>query len=102
MIIQGEDISIGGITAIMMYNGLLSAPVNNIISMCIDLFKVNVSLERVNKIFTTPIDESYLNINNEIEINDIITVRGKGKFIFDGVEKETRSGRLLINMRKYK
>ena len=71
MIIQGEDISIGGITAIMMYNGLLSAPVNNIISMCIDLFKVNVSLERVNKIFTTPIDESYLNINNEIEINDI-------------------------------
>ena len=41
---KGEDISIGGITAIMMYNGLLSAPVNNIISMCIDLFKVNVDL----------------------------------------------------------
>lgn len=71
MIIKGEDISIGGITAIMMYNGLLSAPVNNIISMCIDLFKVHVSLERVNKIFTTPIDESYLNINNTIEIKDV-------------------------------
>ena len=69
MIIKGEDISIGGITAIMMYNGLLSAPVNNIISMCIDLFKVNVSLERVNKILTTPIDESYLNINKEIDVN---------------------------------
>lgn len=70
MIIKGEDISIGGITAILMYNGLLSSPINNIITMCIDLFKVNVSLERVNKIFTTPVDESYLNIDNEIEINN--------------------------------
>ena len=39
---------------------------------------------------------------NSININDIITIRGKGKFIFDGIEKETRSGRYLLNMRKYK
>lgn len=40
--------------------------------------------------------------SKKIEINDIITIRGKGKFIFDGIEKETKSGRLLANIRKYK
>ena len=40
--------------------------------------------------------------SKKINVNDIITIRGKGKFIFDGIEKETRSGRYLINMRKYK
>ena len=40
--------------------------------------------------------------SNKINVNDIITIRGKGKFIFDGIEKETRSGRYLINIRKYK
>ncbi len=40
--------------------------------------------------------------SKKINVNDIITIRGKGKFIFDGIEKETRSGRYLINIRKYK
>ena len=40
--------------------------------------------------------------NKKILINDIITIRGKGKFIFDGIEKETKSERLLLNIRKYK
>ena len=40
--------------------------------------------------------------SKKINVNDIITIRGKGKFIFDGIEKKTRSGRYLINMRKYK
>lgn len=40
--------------------------------------------------------------SKKININDIITIRGKGKFIFDGIEKETKSGRYLLNMRKYK
>lgn len=50
----------------------------------------------------------FLNSINEFKeskkviTNDIITIRGKGKFIFDGIEKETRSGKFLINMRKYK
>lgn len=52
------------------------------------------------KVFLNSINE--FKDSKKIEINDIITVRGKGKFIFDGIEKETRSGRLLINMRKYK
>lgn len=40
--------------------------------------------------------------SKKIEINDIITIRGKGKFIFDGIEKETKSGKFLVNVRKYK
>lgn len=70
MLINGEDISIGGITGILMYNSLLSDPVHHVISMCIDLFKVKVSMERINKVLETPMDESYKNINNEIEINN--------------------------------
>ena len=50
----------------------------------------------------------YINSINEykaskkININDIITIRGKGKFIFDHIEKETKSGKYLLNIRKYK
>lgn len=74
MIIKGENISIGGITAILMYNSLLSSPVHNIISMCIDLFKVKVSTDRINIVLETPIDESYNYISNEIEINNPETI----------------------------
>ena len=70
MIINGEDISIGGITGILMYNSLLSDPVKHVISMCIDLFKVNVSLERINLVLGQPIDNSYLYVDNNIEVND--------------------------------
>ena len=41
-------------------------------------------------------------VNKKIDVNDVITIRGKGKFIFDGVEKETRGENLLLNIRKYK
>ena len=50
----------------------------------------------------------YINSVNEfkeskrLQVNDIITIRGKGKFIFDSIEKTTRSGKYLINIRKYK
>ena len=40
--------------------------------------------------------------DKKVNINDIITIRGEGKFIFSEIEKETKSGRLLINMKKYK
>ena len=50
----------------------------------------------------------FLNYINEfkdskrINQKDIITIRGKGKFIFEDIEKETKSGRLLIKIKKYK
>lgn len=70
MIINGEDISIGGITGILMYNSLLSDPVKYVISMCIDLFKVNVSLGRINLVLEKPIDNSYLYLDKEINIDN--------------------------------
>lgn len=52
------------------------------------------------KVFLNSINE--FKDSKKIEINDIITIRGKGKFIFDGIEKETKSGKFLVNIRKYK
>lgn len=52
------------------------------------------------RVFINSINE--LKPSKKIVINDTITIRGKGKFIFDGIEKETKSGRFLLNMRKYK
>ena len=62
----------------------------------------NNSEEIINegRVFINSINE--FKPSKKININDIITIRGKGKFIFDGIEKETRSGRYLLNMRKYK
>ncbi len=62
----------------------------------------NNSEEIINegRVFINSINE--FKTSKKININDIITIRGKGKFIFDGIEKETRSGRYLLNMRKYK
>lgn len=52
------------------------------------------------KVFINSINE--FKDSKKINIGDIITIRGKGKFIFDSIEKETKSGRLLINIKKYK
>ena len=52
------------------------------------------------RVFVNSINE--FKDSKKINIGDLITIRGKGKFIFDGIEKETKSGRYLLNMRKYK
>lgn len=52
------------------------------------------------KIFINSINE--FKDSKKININDTITIRGKGKFIFDSIEKETKSGKFLLNLRKYK
>lgn len=40
--------------------------------------------------------------SKKININDIITIRGKGKFIFDDIERKTGNEKYVINLRKYK
>ena len=52
------------------------------------------------KVFVNSINE--FKLHKKILVNDIITIRGKGKFIFDGIEKETKSGKFLVNIKKYK
>lgn len=39
--------------------------------------------------------------SKKINDGDIITIRGKGKFIYSGIERETKSGKFLINVKKY-
>ena len=69
MVINGE-ISIGGVTAILMYNEMLSAPVYNFISMFVELIKVDVSVQRLNTIFEVKEDDSYKYPAKELEIKE--------------------------------
>ena len=52
------------------------------------------------RVFVNSINE--FKDSKKVNIGDIITIRGKGKFIFESVEKETRSGNNLLNINKYK
>lgn len=52
------------------------------------------------RIFINSINE--LKQSKKINLKDIITIRGKGKFIFEGIERKTKSGKILINIKKYK
>ena len=40
--------------------------------------------------------------SKKLQIGDVINIRGKGKFIYDGEEHKTRSDRTVVNIRKYK
>ncbi len=71
MVING-DISIGGVTAILMYNEMLSAPVYNFISMFVELIKVDVSIKRLNSILETKPDASYTYQAKELDINSSV------------------------------
>lgn len=39
--------------------------------------------------------------SKKINVGDIITIRGKGKFIYTGIDHETKSGKYLVIMKKY-
>ena len=40
--------------------------------------------------------------SKKVNLNDIITIRGRGKFIFDTIERKTSSEKLVVHLRKYK
>jgi len=40
-------------------------------------------------------------VSKKIDEGDIITIRGKGKFIFDGIERQTKNNKFLVSIRKY-
>jgi len=61
--------------------------------------KANYIIEE-GRVFVNSINE--FKPSKKIAPNDIITIRGKGKFIFDRIEKETKNGKQLLNIRKYK
>ena len=45
--------------------------------------------------------ENELKPSKSIKEKDIITIRGKGKFIFDSVEKTTKNGKFIVKVKKY-
>lgn len=61
----------------------------------------NNSEEIINegRVFVNSINE--FKHSKKINVNDIITIRGKGKFIFENIGKQTKSGRITINIKKY-
>ena len=52
------------------------------------------------RVFINSINE--LKDSRKININDIITIRGKGKFIVDEIERKTSKDKLVIKIKKYK
>lgn len=61
--------------------------------------KANEIIEQ-GRVFVNSINE--LKPSKKINLGDIITIRGKGKFIYESIEKETKNSRFLINIKKYK
>lgn len=61
--------------------------------------KANELIEQ-GRVFINSINE--FKPSKKINLNDIITIRGKGKFIYEGIEKQTQSSRFLLNIKKYK
>lgn len=41
-------------------------------------------------------------ISKTVKENDVITIRGNGKFIFDNIENRTKKDNLILRIRKYK
>lgn len=39
--------------------------------------------------------------SKKVNVGDIITIRGKGKFVVQEIERKTRSDKFIINIQKY-
>jgi len=63
-------ISIGSLTAVLMYNGMLVDPLIEILNIQQNLIKLKVSLKRINQIFEMPDDEN--TIKDNVKIDKII------------------------------
>ena len=61
--------------------------------------KANELIEE-GRVFINNINE--FKFSKKLQIGDIINIRGKGKFIYDGEENKTRSDRSIVSIRKYK
>ncbi len=42
-----------------------------------------------------------MKVSKQVKLNDIITIRGKGRFIIKKIEGTTRSGRTVVVIEKY-
>ena len=58
-----------------------------------------VELFRARKIFIN--SRQMENNSYQLKVNDILVIRGTGKFIYQGCGKETKKGRVYLSFKKY-
>lgn len=98
LILHGQA-TVGAVMAIFTYNSLLSAPVYNFVSMFIDLFRVRISLDRINLILNTEEDFSYqsaivdinTNTTNAIEFINVDFKYKNNNILFDNLSFEVKN-----------
>lgn len=87
LVYKGE-LSIGGLTAFMMYNGLLVDPLVDFIELYQQLQKILISASRINEILENPIEyiknDSTKMLNGDIEFKDV-------SFSYDGEREVLKS-----------
>lgn len=95
--VVNNKITIGGLTAIMMYNNLLSEPLIKLQEIIKKIQKLNVSLLRIEKIYAmeTGITESSTRAIDEIYLRDV-GYKIDGKTILKGVNLDIKSGTSIM------
>lgn len=58
-----------------------------------------IEIIETGRVFINSINE--LKVSKKLLENDVITIRGKGKFIFFSTDRTTKSGKQVINIKKY-
>lgn len=74
-------------------DGVIASVYNLSRSVCKDL--VEKGMVSVNSILTE-------NPSKQLDEHDIVSVRGKGRFIYEGIARETKKGKIRANIRVYK
>lgn len=54
---------------------------------------------KMGRVFINGINET--KESKKLQIGDKITIRGKGKFIFESIDRTTRNDRIVVNIKKY-
>lgn len=98
LLVAAGKLSIGGLTAFMMYNGMLVDPVLNFIRFYRDMQATTVSLERINRLFDYPAfpavasDRASVNIASpDIDVNGV-WLSFEGRSVLKGVDLHIAAG----------
>ena len=102
ILIKNNLVSIGAIAAIITYNNLLASPIQDIVAMFQDIFKVKVSISRLNELFNTQSDNSYsYGFDNQIKIEQKDALIFKNvSFAYSGKEPILKNINFVIEPRK--
>ena len=77
-----------------------SLRLDNIISEIVGLSRVKAKeLIEEGKVFVN--NKNEFKISKLIQVNDIINIRGKGKYIFEKIESKTKKDNLILLIKKY-